>query len=207
VHELQISLSFRMESPLHTAADRIEKGVHKSTYVREILQNHMSRLPAIPATSVKGTLRARLEYLLRKVGKQACLTQSCGDCDVCKIFGHPRKRSPLIFQDATCHGEIRIRPGVKIDRKRKVASEQHLFSLEIVDGDTFHTQITGYFDRYEDAFFACAAIWAAATFCRGFGAGRSRGLGWSRLEEFRAKIDENEVPLGKIKEKAREVLQ
>lgn len=201
MHEVQISLTFRMESSLHTSADRIEKGVHKLTYVREVLKNGTRGLPAIPATSIKGTLRARLEYLLRGI------KESGVEKTVCEIFGHPKRRSPFIFQDATCQGAIKIRPGVQIDRKRKVASEEHLFSLEVVDGDVFHTQITGHFDSYKDALFACAAIWIAATFCKGFGAGRSRGLGWSTLNEFTVKIDKEKVPLEKIKQKAKEVLQ
>jgi CRISPR/Cas system CSM-associated protein Csm3 (group 7 of RAMP superfamily) len=201
MHEVRIDLTFSMESPFHTSADRIKKGVHKSTYVREIFENCTVSIPAIPATTIKGTLRARLEYLLNGINKSDA--QEIID----NTFGNPHKRSPLIFQDATFEGSVIIRPGVQIDRKRRISLEQHLFTLEVADGDEFENQITGYFNTYNDALSSCAAIWIAATFCKGFGGGRSRGLGWCTLKKFNAKIDEKDISLEKIKQKAKEVLQ
>jgi CRISPR/Cas system CSM-associated protein Csm3 (group 7 of RAMP superfamily) len=201
MHEVRIDLTFGMESPFHTSADRIKKGVQKSTYVREISENGTVSMPAIPATTIKGTLRARLEYLLNGIKKSD--TQKIID----NTFGNPHKRSPLIFQDATCKGSLIIRPGVQIDRKRRISLEGNLFTLEVADGDVFSNQITGYFSSYDDALSSCAAIWIACTFCKGFGGGRSRGLGWITLHEFKAIIDEKDIPIEDIKQKAKEVLQ
>lgn len=204
LNNLSIKLTFSLDSPLHITGDQIHRGVNKSTYIKKLLNNEVS---AIPATTIKGILRSRLEYILKGLNKEICNTQDYGKCMVCDIFGHPKKKSPLIFQDATCDGKITIRPGVRIDRKRKVALDKHLFSIEVVEGDTFQTEIKGFFTSYEKAFEACAVIWIVAKFCKGFGAGRSYGLGWSCLNTFEAKIDEEIITSETIEEKAREVFQ
>ena len=181
LNELSIDLTFSLDSPLHITGDQVHRGVNKSVYLRKALNNEIC---VIPATTVKGVLRHKLESLLRGLGKKCCYDQDCSECKACKIFGHPRKQSPLMFQDAKCEGTIKIRPGVRtgvrIDRKRRVALDRHLFSIEIVEGETFHTEIKGFFESCEDAIEACAMIWAAARFCEGFGAGRSYGLGLSQ---------------------------
>lgn len=201
---LSIRLRFSLDSPLHITGDQVRRGVSKSTYLRRLSDNTAA---AIPATTVKGILRSRLEYLLRGLGKEACCSQNCGKCMACDIFGHPRGKSPLIFQDAVCDGTIAIRPGVRIDRKRKIALEKHLFSYEIVEGDTFETEIKGFFESCEKAISTCVVIWTAAQFCKGFGAGRSYGLGWSSLDAFEAKIDGKDILLETIKHGAKEVFQ
>lgn len=204
LNNLSIELTFSLDSPLHITGDQVHRGVNKSTYIRELLENEIY---VIPATTIKGVLRSRVEYLFRGLGKNCCCDQNCGDCIVCDIFGHPRKESPLIFQDAKCNGTITIRPGVRIDRRRRVALDKHLFSIEVVEGDTFQTQIKGFFESHEKALKACTVIWTAANFCKGFGAGRSYGLGWSRLNTFEAEIDSEPIALGTIEQIAKEVFQ
>ena len=203
LNNLSIKLTFSLDSPIHITGDRISRGVSKSMCIRKLLDNEIY---VIPATTIKGVLRSGLEYLLRR-SDEICLDQGCGVCLACDIFGHPRKESPLIFQDAKLNGEIIIRPGVKIDRRRKVALDRHLFSIEVVGGDTFQTEIKGFFESYEKALKACAVIWTAAKFCGGFGAGRSYGLGWSHLKTFDAEIDDKTIALAVIEQKAREVFQ
>ncbi|MBK8867348.1 MAG: hypothetical protein IPN45_04660 [Actinomycetales bacterium] len=46
--------------------------------------------PAIPATSIKGVVRSRMEYILRSLGVHACMDQKCGRdvCLPCQVFGH-----------------------------------------------------------------------------------------------------------------------
>ena len=44
--------------------------------------------PVIPGTSLKGVLRARISYILRSVGADACLDRSCGNCLPCRYFGY-----------------------------------------------------------------------------------------------------------------------
>lgn len=204
LNELSIDLTFSLDSPLHITGDQIHRGVNKSAYLRKALNNEIC---VIPATTIKGVLRHKLEFLLRGLKRTCCDDQKCGDCKACEIFGHPGKRSPLMFQDAKCEGAIKIRPGVRIDRRRRVALDRHLFSIEIVEGETFHTEIKGFFESYESALEACAMIWAAARFCEGFGAGRSYGLGWSRLDTFKAEIDGDKVASETIEQKVKEVLQ
>lgn len=204
MNNLSITLTFSLDSPLHITGDQVRRGVNKSVYLRKLLNNEIN---VIPATTIKGVLRSRLEYLLRGLERKCCFDQNCGDCIACDIFGHPRRKSPLIFQDARCNGTIRIRPGVKIDRKRRVALDRHLFSIEVVEGENFKTEIKGFFDSYEKALYTCAVIWAAAKFCEGFGAGRSYGLGWSRLNTFEAEIDGVPITLEAIEQKVKEVFQ
>lgn len=204
LNELSISLTFSLDSPLHITGDQAHRGVNKSVYLRKALNNEIN---AIPATTIKGVLRHKLEFLLRGLGKKCCYDQNCGKCIACDIFGHPGKQSPLMFQDAKCEGTIKIRPGVRIDRKRRVALDRHLFSIEIVEGETFHTEIKGFFESYEEALEACTMIWAAARLCEGFGAGRSYGLGWSHLDAFKAEIDGDEITLKTIEQRVKEVFQ
>ncbi|MGC1122447.1 MAG: RAMP superfamily CRISPR-associated protein [Candidatus Methanofastidiosia archaeon] len=204
MNNLSMRITFTLDSPLHITGDQVHRGVNKSAYIQELLEDEIC---VIPATTVKGVLRSRLEYLLRGLGKKCCTDQSCGHCFVCRIFGHPRKESPLMFQDASCDGTIRIRPGVRINRKRKVALDKHLFSIEIVEANTFRTEIRGFFESHGDALEACAALWTAAKSCEGFGAGRSHGLGWSCLNTFDARIDGKTVAPEVIEKKAREVFQ
>ena len=204
MNNLSIKLTFSLDSPLHITGDQVHRGVNKSTYIRKLLENDFC---VIPATTIKGVLRSKIEFLLRGLGKNCCFDQKCGDCIACDIFGHPRKESPLIFQDARCDGTIIIRPGVKIDRRRRVALDKHLFSIEVVEGDTFQTEIKGFFEAYEKALKACAVIWTAAKFCEGFGAGRSYGLGWNHLKTFEAEIDGEPIALETIERKAKEVFQ
>ena len=213
MNNLSIKLTFSLDSPIHITGDRISRGVNKSMCIRKLLNNEIH---IIPATTIKGVLRSALEYLLRKSeeieyllrkSEEICFDQNCGICLACEFFGHPGKESPLIFQDAKLNGEIMIRPGVRIDRRRKVALDRHLFSVEVVGGDTFQTEIKGFFESYEKALKACAVIWIAAKFCKGFGAGRSYGLGWSRLKTFDAEIDDKTIALAAIEQKAREVFQ
>ncbi len=204
MNNLSIRLKFSLDSPLHVTGDRIHKGITKSAYIRDIRDD---RIYAIPATTIKGILRHRLEYFLRGLGKPCCYDQDCGKCIPCDIFGHPRSKSPLFFQDASCEATIKIRPGVRINRKRKVALDKHLYSIETVEAEKFQTEIRGFFESYERALYVCGLIWMAARFCEGFGAGRSHGLGWSRLDEFEAEIDGEKIALATIEQKVREVLR
>jgi CRISPR/Cas system CSM-associated protein Csm3 (group 7 of RAMP superfamily) len=115
-------------------------------------------------------------------------------CMICEIFGSTFWPSPLRFHnlihDPECPVPIQrterfvfppdLRPGIGIDRRRRVVREQLLFDVETTSPGThpvFHAgqAITGDLRSLRHA----ALLLAGIQLCNRWGAGKSRGLGWS----------------------------
>ena len=103
-----------VKTGLHIGAgnDKVEIGGMDNPIIR----NPMTREPYIPGSSLKGKMRALLEWQFNKVEQNAGKPCSCGKptCEICRVFGSAnskkdsadaRLRGPtrLIVRDAVLH--------------------------------------------------------------------------------------------------------
>jgi len=198
---------FSLNSPYHVTADRVSFAIDKA-----ICLDTRNDKPIIPATSLKGIMRYNIENIINYNNKKKCSApvpnNMCGKCDLCRIFGSPENKALLIFEDAIIEEpELSSRMSAAIERRRKTAKEDHLFSYEIGFGKTFSTNIKGLLSNRDDAMAACSFIYIGARSCFAFGGGKSRGLGWIEMKDFRASIDGKEVSIEEINKKMAEMLQ
>ena len=114
----------------------------------------------IPASQLKGRLRHECEKLARGLGWAICQSPKAATmcpqrfglneaefrqqypefpeqhhCLICQMFGNPSLPSRLIFDDLICDESPEnlpetIRPGVTINRRRRVAEDNKLYYLE-----------------------------------------------------------------------------
>lgn len=194
MHTLEVTLCFRLHSAVHVTGEQAQLWTDK-VLVRDW---HGAQHPVLPATTLKGWLREAAERALRGLGVAACDGSSastiCGGCPVCEVFGAPRWRSPLRFSDAVLRDATTdVKTHVSLSRYRRTAYEERLFSLETAWQQAFIAQIRGLVPNAAYAGQAAALLWLGARMGYAIGAGRSRGLGWVHVEEFRACIDGQEL--------------
>lgn len=196
---LTFEICFRLKSGFHTTGDRAELWTDKAV----ALDWNEGTKPVIPATSIKGWLRENAERVLRGLGQKVCDASQpstvCGECIVCEIFGHPRKKSTLRFEDAVLEDSLTdTRTSVSLSRYRKTAYEERLFTTEVVWSQNFVVKGDGFFETPEKAERAAAMLWLAAKAGFALGASRSRGLGWLELENFCAVCDGVAIEVEKL---------
>jgi len=164
--------------------------------------------PVIPGSAIKGKTRHASEQIARALyGNQwkwpgcappRALCQRDDLCPVCRVFGTPSTRSLLKFSDLrlTANPTVvkmpenewrhlarrtELRAGVSLSRALRTAQENRLFSVE-----TFHpaeaVSFTGSIRGTVENRMEVALLLAALTFTRSVGGGKTRGLGWGRLE-------------------------
>lgn len=122
--------------------------------------------------------------------------QDRGACPVCRVFGSPWLPSAL------CFGDLRwvlaeelaqaplpatdLRYGVSLRRARRVAEEDRLFTVETfapTRETTYEGQIVGHFpDDDSERYWRVGLVLAGLRAITSLGGGRSRGLGWCRIE-------------------------
>jgi len=193
---LTLDIRLTLETPLHTTGNRRLWGVDKASAVST------DGRYVIPATSLKGYLRANAETLLTSWGLRGCLAPSpitmCLDpqnlCLACRVFGNSRSMTPLKFSEARPLDEVSslVRSGVSISRYRRTALPQRLFFIEAVQSSStteWVAKATGIFEAWQAAKEAAALISLAARMQRAIGGGRSRGLGWIGSWSIHAILD------------------
>lgn len=193
---LVLDIRLTLETPLHTTGNRRLWGADKASAIST------DNKYVIPATSLKGYLRANAEALLSSWGLPVCVAPSpttmCLDpqnlCLVCRAFGNPRRRAPLKFSEARPLDEVSslVRSGVSISRYRRAALPQRLFFIEAIQSSPLTEWVakaTGSFEIQEAAKEAAALISLAARMQRAIGGGRSRGLGWIGSWSIHAMLD------------------
>ncbi len=144
----QISLKLTMQSPLHIGGEtRTDRNADKP------MLKTVDELPYIPATTLKGRLRHTLEQILHpdfvdfnRLGPIS--DNMIGSADtVHYLFGSPQHESRLYFEDLYLSGppalldilvtkrgqrsSTTIRTGVGINRRRRVAEDQILYTTEL----------------------------------------------------------------------------
>lgn len=209
MNHLTIQIDMNLQTPLHITGDRRVLGADKASAVSA------SGSYIIPASSLKGRLRSRAEAILKSWGLNICHAPEPGSmcrdqsdlCQICRVFGNPRFRSPIKFGEAKPPGDVipEIRSGVAIGRTRGTALDQHLFFVETAFSDfsdpskKWTAIADGFFPTPESAREAAALIILASRFNSAIGGGKSRGLGWVS-SQVRAKIDDQEVSETDLKE-------
>lgn len=215
MNKLKVEMIFALDTPYHVSGDRLSFGIDKAIYVDP--RSDKTKTHAIPATSLKGVLRYHLETVVRaRKGNyyvceaprpdRMCPRADKSNCIVCEVFGSPRIKSRLVFQDIVLNSDIDTRMSVGIERRRKTAKEDHLFSFEVGRGKQFSTKIKGMFASHDEAMNASALLFAGAKACFALGGAKSRGLGWMKLKGFKTTIDDAEISMRDIEAKLREVL-
>jgi len=181
---LELNLALSTRSPIHTTGNRIAWQADKATALAA------NGTPIIPATTIKGLLRRSAVALLTTSGARVCIGPEPGDtcsslddlCITCRVFGNPRRISPLRFQDAVPAGDaaLQIRSGVTISRQRRSALAGRVFFVETASAmpAPWVTRCAGHFATTDLAREAAALIAVAARAIGVAGGGSSRGLGW-----------------------------
>ena len=206
--KLTIRLNLKWRTAFHTTGNRWKWGADKA-----LAQRYDGQF-VLPATSIKGALREQAERLLRG-HVPICNTpepgQMCPDpdnlCLACRVFGNPRRPSPLRFQDEILTGkkeervergevETQIRAGVAISRRRRAAVPQRLYFVETTAAGPMQAQavVEGFFPSRQEAEEAAALVVLAARMLPALGAGRTRGLGWLAAVEAQCTIDGQPLP-------------
>lgn len=193
---LEIRLHLQFRTAFHTTGNRRRWGADK------VLAQRYDGSYVLPASSLKGALRDAAERVLRSHGHHVCVApdpaRMCQDpetlCQVCRIFGNPRRPSPLRFTDGVLpQGPeiIQIRSGVSISRRRRSVVPHRLYFVETTAAGPMETQavIQGLFSSQKEAEEAAALIVLAARMLPALGAGRTRGLGWLESVKVECTID------------------
>ena len=163
----------------------------------------------IPASTLKGIWRHACEMIARSQGDFVCKSPRAGEmcprpaeehqttdtksvkdghCIICQIFGSPKMASHIFINDLIADTDLvaastEVRNGVTINRRRGVAEDQRLYftetSLSNADisfsGDvTIDAKITD--DQIE-------LLQAGLKYIHAIGTGKSRGLGWLKIEQ------------------------
>jgi CRISPR/Cas system CSM-associated protein Csm3 (group 7 of RAMP superfamily) len=193
-HRLRVEMKFALISGLHITGEQGKLWTDKALPV-DCLDG---KSPIVPATTLKGWLREGAERVLRGLGQAACdgsrPGDGCGTCLICMVFGAPRRRSPLRFSDAQLRDSITdVRLNVSLSRHRKTAYEERLFSTEVAWQKELTARIDGWFGSTVEARQTAAVLYLAAKAGFAIGAARSRGLGWLRLDDFVAYVDDEKL--------------
>ncbi len=181
-----------MQSPLHIGGDS-----RSGTSAQRPLLKTRDGLPYIPATSLKGRLRAELEQLLAsdQVAPRAetmvqPLSPSHPVDVISDLFGSPWLESKLHFSDLTLSDDFlpaRRRPttttrtGVGINARRRVARDAVLYSTELF-APGVALPFEGEIMAYTDDPLEIGLLLAGLRLIERIGSSRSRGLGWCQVE-------------------------
>ena len=187
------------------------------------IQRDIRNRPIIPASQLKGRLRHACETIVRAAGVPICrpptpqttcphqadvplVKQGDGQetrlCPICRIFGSPWENSPLYFRDLAADQALStIRPGIGLNRRRKVVQENLLFFTETTAPaarPAFHNAeaVKGTLAEPGQALLLLAGL----QIIRHWGGGKSRGQGWATLE-ITARFDGGPLSLDQDKDK------
>lgn len=202
----ELTITLQTQSPLHIGGD-----VRQQTNADRPMLKTTEGQPYVPATSIKGRLRAEVERVLRSLLPNAiichapnpqhmCHPLDSADqiCPVCALFGSPWRESSLFFTDLRLtkvdaalvalpprddrhkrHIATHTRMSVSINRSRRVAEDQRLFSTELFEPGypwTFEGKV-----HYTCSDIQLAPLFLVARAVTTLGGSRSAGLGWCEL--------------------------
>lgn len=161
----------------------------------------------LPASSLKGKIRAEFRKVMYSLNEPICnlpgqiLCKSADinkACVICRIFGSEFYEGNVVFDDAIMDQDIydvfektesnrvfpqfqaAIRTGIRVDRKRKVVSDEALFMLETANPcAAFTAHIHGTSMLKDDEYELFCQVIESITH---LGGNKSRGLGKCTLE-------------------------
>ncbi len=188
---ISISLTVTTESPLHIGGEE-----QINTWADKPLVKWRNGEPYVPASTIKGRLRAELEALLRSTtlgptlcqpprAENMCQAGRHTPCPVCKLFGSPLQEGELYFGDLYLTAEYdqipqtAVRTGTRINRRRHIVEDDLLYDIELfMPGEplVFEGVIRCFAEQ------EITPLYVAARSVTMLGGGRSRGLGWGRID-------------------------
>lgn len=190
-----IDVELTLQSPLHIGALAPAGAVAMRGLVKDA-----DGWPYVPASAFKGRLRHSVERLAHGLGRRVCAThrdmcrEAASACPACQIFGSAWLPGPVHFIDLTLCGPAQVvdyldaerragrrpgsseRYGVGLNRRRKVAADQLLYTTELFQPGAplvFGAALTGIPDLTTAAWLFCGL-----SALDSLGSSRSRGLGW-----------------------------
>ena len=159
----------------------------------------------IPASTLKGIWRHACEAIAKGEGKHVCNSPRAeamcrvNHCVICQIFGAPDRESRIFINDLKLATDLvaestEIRNGVTINRRRRVAEDARLYFTETslanagiafsggvtIDGGVTNHQLK--------------LLQAGLNYIHAMGTGKSRGLGWLKIEREELALKPPEVP-------------
>ena len=158
----------------------------------------------IPASTLKGIWRHACEAIASSQGQRVCNSPRAesmcesNHCCICQIFGSPNLESRIFINDLMIEADIgrkltEIRNGVTINRRRRVAEDQRLYFTETSlpnAGFVFSGDVTiGH--KVTEA--QIKLLRAGLNYIHAVGTGKSRGLGWLKIEHQRFPLSPQEV--------------
>ncbi len=198
MNHLELSIGVRFATNFHTTGNRLDPEADKA------LARSADGLIIIPATHVKGVLRAAAETALHTWNQSTChgpspdtmCTSVQALCPVCRVFGNAHARSALrfgnlILPEADKDDLTQVRSGVSISRQRRTSLAQRLYFIETAQSSGQHWvgSASGLFSTTQEAIQAAALVILAASLNPQMGGGRSRGLGWVDYWQVTASVD------------------
>ncbi len=211
---IRLELQVEFDTPFNVGSGAMGGSVADKPLLRDF-----QGLPMIPASSLKGRLRHECERLAKALGEKCCHPPAADKmcqgqwpdefCPVCRLFGSPWHISPLFFSDlkpsepallkrGKRSPRSGLRYGVALSRRRRVAEENLLYTVETFGPLTLSGAIEG--NASEEGL---ALLLAGLDSLFALGGGRSGGLGWCRLETRAYRIhddrSEEEIDLDEAK--------
>lgn len=210
--QLAFNIECRIVDGLHCGTGEAVAPVDGRPRVNRVVERNGKYI--VPASTLKGILRSRAEYICHAVGADVCEDQSCGRCTPCQIFGYSRnaatdsphdntpqaQRAKILIRDAIIeHAERRERQHVAIDRFTGGARPQLLYTDEVLVKGRFRIQIHE-FRPLEDTerLLIDAVLTDLHDGLIGIGARTSSGLGTVRVTDPDLDIPANRPDLSSL---------
>jgi len=192
--QFRLTVRLKLQTDLHIAGPG-----RTLPLVDRTVEVNSKGIPFIPASSLRGRLRAQVERLLKAFGQKVCSAprpeRMCPHaglpdfCTACRIFGSPWRLSAVTFtdwfppskqQEAFVNEEqvFSTRTGIGINRRLNTVEEKRLFVTETVPEKvaqeelTFEGQIEGWLERKDIGW-----LLAGLQTLMHLGGGKARGLG------------------------------
>lgn len=180
---------------------------------KSIVRNRRNQL-VLPGSHLKGRLRHACEVIARSQNLPVCdsprsetmcpQSRSIADppCVICALFGSPAQPSPLQFADLIYEDPVEtpaIRPSASINRRRRTVEEQRLFFVETSPPAAlahFHGEraVVGWLPDDGKAAARVKLLLAGLELIQSWGGGKSRGLGWGKVQ-YQALLGDEVVSL------------
>lgn len=186
----EIELKVILNSDLHTAGPgRTLPLVDRCVEVDE------RGYPVIPASSLRGRVRAQLERLLEALGERVCQPPNPENmcphsppgelpntyCRACRIFGNAWRQTQVFFSDLKSTVDIPTeqRTGIGINRFLNTVEEQRLFIIETVPKSMQANNAPTFVGKVDGWLFCEDLAWLLVSLktLTHLGGGKGRGLG------------------------------
>jgi len=217
-----LTLSLKLLSGFHIGTGYGLSGTVDSRIVR----GH-DDLPYIPGSSLKGRLRHHLQEMVEALDLILCTPSSpCQNsrvCPVCNLFGSTIRPGSLFFSDLHLAGEVaslaqwqrqkseerlgllfesQNRTQVMVSRRRGVALEKHLFTMEVGGPElAFSGSISGWLEPMDREMFVegqnmpsdLAFLVGSLGMVTHIGGCKSRGLGRCQIDVLTLRVNDMSI--------------